>query len=83
MLLVGSSRQKLPREFSIEATMEDQPSGRVLEQEVAALEWFDLQSPRPVQRAIIGLTWELEEGIVELELAGRSRRSLGGAFEED
>lgn len=63
--------------------MEDQPFERVLEQDVAALEQFDLQSPGLVQRAITGLTWELEERIVELELAGRSRRSFGGSFEED
>jgi len=37
----------------------------------------------PAQRATTRLTWELEEGIVELELAGRSRRSFGGPFEED
>ena len=39
--------------------------------------------PGTAQRATTRLTWELEEGIVELELAGRSRRSLGGPFEED
>ena len=38
---------------------------------------FDLQ----LLGATTRLTWELEEGIVELELDGRSRRSLGGPFE--
>ena len=69
--------------LGIGATVEDQPFGRVLEQEVAALERFDLQSPRPVQRAITRLMWELEEGYVEMELAKRSRRSRGGPFTED
>ena len=43
----------------------------------------DLQLLGSAQRAITRLTWELEEGIVELELVGRSRRSLGGPFEAD
>ena len=46
-------------------------------------QWFDLQLPGPMHRAIIRLMWELEEGIVEIELAKRSRRSRGGPFEED
>ena len=69
VLLVGSSRQQLWRSLGIGARVEDQPFGIVLEQEVAALEQFDLQSPGPAQRAITRLTWELEEGIIELELA--------------
>jgi len=63
--------------------VDDQPFGRFLDQEVAALEQFNLQSLRPAQRALTGLIWELEEGIfVEMKLDGRSRRSFGGPFEE-
>ena len=43
----------------------------------------DLQLPGLAQRVITRLTWELEEGIVEMELVGRSRRSLRGPFEDD
>lgn len=64
--------------LGIGPTVEDRPFGRVLEQEIAALEQFNLQSLGPTQKAITGHMWELEEEVVEQEFARRSKENLRG-----